>query len=106
MPPSRVAEARTGGSVVCDDSPNLKPKAMAAASSPQFPSPLPAEVFACLVPGEVRLVILPGVGLASGGARYDVPSEVVPVELRFPNTPLWVELSDDFRVIRVWRRGS
>jgi len=29
---------------------------------------IPAEVFACLISGEMRIILLPGVGLANGGA--------------------------------------
>ena len=65
---------------------------------------VPAEVFACLLPGELRIVLLPGVGMANGGAPHDVPAALVPPELWVPNTPLWVQLDDGFNIVRVWRR--
>lgn len=65
---------------------------------------VPAVVFACLRPGELRIVLHPGVGLAGGGAPHDVPAALVPPELWLPNTPLWVQLDDDLRVVCVWRR--
>ena len=61
---------------------------------------VPAEVFACLIPGELRITLLPGVGLANGGA----PIGLEPFELRMPNTRLWVRLDDDMNVTRAWRR--
>ncbi|BBB59787.1 hypothetical protein UNDKW_1514 [Undibacterium sp. KW1] len=65
---------------------------------------VPAEVFACLLPGEIQLLLCPGVGLANGGARYHVPFEIVPPELRMPNTLLWVKLDDNMNVVKVWKR--
>jgi hypothetical protein len=65
---------------------------------------VPAVVFACLIPGEFRVILYSGVGLAYGGIPYDIPTEVIPFELRLPNTPLWVQLDDEWNVIRVWRR--
>jgi hypothetical protein len=44
------------------------------------------------------------VGLADGGAPRDVPINDIPFELRMANTPLWVQLDGDMRIIRVWRR--
>ena len=67
---------------------------------------VPAVVFACLLPGELRIILHPGVGLADGGAPHDVPAALVPPDLWLPNTPLWVQLGDDMRVVRVWRRES
>lgn len=65
---------------------------------------LPAKVFACLVRDEIRIVILPGVGLANGGAPQDIPLELVAPELRTPNTPIWVQLDETMKVIRAWKR--
>jgi hypothetical protein len=65
---------------------------------------VPAQVFACLIPGEIRIILFPGVGLADGGAPRDLPMDEVPFELRTPNTPLWVHLDDDMNIVRVWRR--
>ena len=65
---------------------------------------VPALVFGCLLSGEIRIVLHPGVGLADGGAPRDVPTELIPPELRMPNTLLWVQLNDNMQIIRVWRR--
>lgn len=61
-------------------------------------------VFASLVRGETRLVLHPGTGLAHGGVAQDIPVEKVPIGLRTPNTKVWVQLDDDLKVLRVWRR--
>jgi hypothetical protein len=71
---------------------------------PQWRERVPAEVFACLLPGELRITLMPGVGMASGGIPCDVPAHLVPPDLWVPNTPLWVQLGDASRVVRVWRR--
>lgn len=65
---------------------------------------VPAVVFACLIPGELRIILAPGVGLANGGAPRDVPMNTIPFELRMPNTPLWVQLDDEMNIVQVWRR--
>jgi hypothetical protein len=48
-----------------------------------------ASVFASLLPGEIRIVVLPGDGFANGGALWDVPTTMVPCDCRMPNTLLW-----------------
>jgi hypothetical protein len=65
---------------------------------------IPAIVLGCLIPGEIRVILLPGVGLADGGAPADIPAQVIPSDLRMPNTTLWIRLDDDWEVVRVWRR--
>jgi hypothetical protein len=65
---------------------------------------VPAVVFACLIPGEFRILLCPGAGLAGGGAPRDVPVNQIPFELRVPNMPIWVQLDDDMNVVRIWRR--
>jgi hypothetical protein len=74
---------------------------------PEWTERIPAEVFACFIPGEMRIILLPGVGLANGGAPRDVPMDLIPFELRVPNARVWVELDAQRReVIRVWRRDE
>ena len=65
---------------------------------------VPAVVFACLIPGEIRIILHPGVGLADGGAPRDVPAEQIPFDLRMPNTPLWIHFDEEWNILRVWRR--
>jgi hypothetical protein len=64
-------------------------------------------VFACLIPGELRIVLLPTVpcGIARGAER-DIPLDVVPFNLRVANTPIWVQFDDDLSVVRVWDRNE
>lgn len=47
---------------------------------------------------------MPGVGLADGGTLYDVPIDVVPFELRMPNTNVWLRVDESWCVQEVWRR--
>ena len=44
---------------------------------------VPVVVFACLLPGELRIMLHPGVGMADGDAPCDVPMRVIPPELYF-----------------------
>lgn len=63
---------------------------------------VPAVVFAHLFPGELRIILAPGYGM--GGAPRDIPIELVPSQLRIPNTRIWVQLNSNREVVRVWRR--
>ena len=67
---------------------------------------VPAVVFACLLPGELRIIVRPGAGLADGGVPWNVPVELIPPELRMPNTPLWLELDERMNIRQVWRRDE
>ena len=67
---------------------------------------VPAVVFGCFLPGELRLILDPGAGHAGGGAERNVHASLVPAELRMPNTLLWVELNDSMEIVRVWRRDQ
>ncbi len=67
---------------------------------------VPAVVFACLLPGELRIIVHPGVGLADGGAPWNVPIDLIPPELRMPNTPLWLKLDEQMNILEVWRRDE
>jgi hypothetical protein len=69
-------------------------------------APVPAEVFACLIPGEMRITLFPGIGQASYCSDLDVPMSVIPFELRMPNTRLWVQLDEKMNAVRVWRREA
>jgi hypothetical protein len=65
---------------------------------------VPVQVFACLISEELRIVLYPGAGHADGGIPRDVPIRLIPWELPLPNTPLWVQLDDDTKVVRAWPR--
>jgi hypothetical protein len=67
---------------------------------------VPAVVFGCLLPDELRIVVQPGVGMADGGIPLDVAINKIPVELRFPNTRLWIQFDGKHNVVRAWRRHS
>lgn len=78
------------------------------AAAPSYPREwldrVPAIVFACLLPGELRIIVRPGVGLAGGGAPWNVPVERIPPELRMANTPLWLKLDEQMNILQAWRR--
>jgi hypothetical protein len=67
-----------------------------------------AIVFGCLRAGELQLIVLPGVGHANGGIPFTVPVEVVPFELRMPNTQLWIKVERNsigcLDIVHVWKR--
>jgi hypothetical protein len=71
---------------------------------PEWLERVPAVVFASLTPGEVHILLHPGNGLAQGGAPRNLPSSMVPPQLRAPNTPLWVKLDQCMNVLSVWSR--
>jgi len=45
-----------------------------------------ARVFACLRPGFLTVIVGAGSGMADGGIHLDVPTDVVPIDLRLPNS--------------------
>jgi hypothetical protein len=59
-----------------------------------------------LLPGELRILVHPASGLAEGGAPWNVPVELIPLKLRMPNTPLWLKLDEQMKIMRVWRRDE
>jgi hypothetical protein len=65
---------------------------------------VPAIVFACLIPGELRIVLHPGSGMADGGIPMNIPVEEIPFDLRTPNTPLFISFDQGWKILRVWRR--
>ncbi len=79
-------------------------------SSGRFPhpsdNPLRGRIFACLRAGEISIHVLPGVGLADGGRLFDAPLDVVPFDLRMPNTDVWVQFDRSMRITRVWHRDD
>jgi hypothetical protein len=79
-------------------------------ATPKYPlewlERVPAVVFACLLSGELRIVVHPGVGLSDGGVPWNVPVELVPPELRTPNTPLWLKFDEQLNILQVWQRDE
>lgn len=70
----------------------------------QLLQPVPAVVFACLLQGELRIIVHPGEGQADGGIPWNVAVDRIPPELRMPNTPLWLQFDEQMNVVQVWRR--
>lgn len=51
-----------------------------------------ARVLGYVSPNYLRIIMAPGVGLADGGIHNDLPLELVPPELRIPNSEFFVYL--------------
>jgi hypothetical protein len=66
---------------------------------------VPGEVFGCVRAGELRINLLPGLGIA-GAEQRDVPADAVPIHLRLPNTKLWVQFNESFEVIEIQSRDE
>lgn len=47
---------------------------------------IPGKVLACLSPGYLRVLLGHGLDMAEGGIPHDVPIELVPLDLRMPNS--------------------
>ena len=52
----------------------------------------PARVLSCLRNGVISVIVCPGSGLADGGIPIDLPVEIIPVDLRMPNSEFDVML--------------
>lgn len=70
------------------------------------PHLIPAHVFACLIPGELRIALFPqdGYGYIT---EWNIPIELVPSELRTPNTKLWIRVAHKergFEILDIFRR--
>jgi len=47
---------------------------------------IPVQVLGCLRPGKITVIAFPGVGMVDGGIVMELPTEIIPVELRMPNS--------------------
>lgn len=47
---------------------------------------IPVRVLACLRPGEITVIALPGTGMVDGGILWEIPTEMIPLSLRMPNS--------------------
>ena len=55
---------------------------------------IPARVIAVLTRSTIQLLLCPGAGLADGGIPTEVPLDIVPPELRLPNTMMIVTMEN------------
>jgi hypothetical protein len=67
---------------------------------------IPAEVFACLKAGELRITVMPRVGFVDGGVPWDVPTDKVPPHLRMPNSKLWIRVNENWEIQEIWERDD
>jgi hypothetical protein len=66
----------------------------------------PAKVLACIRPGYLKVFVGHGLGMADGGIPHDVPMDLVPFDLRMPNSEFTVVIDrTDGRFIGVERRS-
>jgi hypothetical protein len=56
-----------------------------ADGTPDDPARTPARVIDCLRAGWVAVLLWPGQGFEDGGIPIDIPADLVPVDLQFPN---------------------
>jgi hypothetical protein len=67
----------------------------------------PAVVLGSLNPNYIRVIVLPRVGMVDGGVQHDLPLEIVPPDLRMPNTEFMVLLDRTTKqFVGVERRAS
>lgn len=69
-----------------------------------------AAVLGSLNNGKLSLIVRPIAEVKTDRTRdwtIEVPLELVPFDLRFPNTLLWIDYDDmESRLKRVWKRDS
>ncbi|WP_199290454.1 hypothetical protein [Leptolyngbya sp. FACHB-36] len=46
----------------------------------------PARVLGCLRNGEITVILCPGIGLADGGDQETLSAQMIPTDLRMPNS--------------------
>jgi hypothetical protein len=67
----------------------------------------PARVLGCLRNGEITVILCAGIGLADGGDRETLPSQMIPIDLRMPNSEfdvLFDRASGHF--VKILRKGE
>ncbi|MFN6526872.1 hypothetical protein [Nostoc sp. ChiSLP03a] len=47
---------------------------------------IPVRVLGCLRPGIITVIAFPGAGMLDGGLLMELPTEIIPVKLRMPNS--------------------
>ena len=47
---------------------------------------IPVQVLGCLRSGIITVIAFPGVGMLDGGLLMELPTEIIPAELRMPNS--------------------
>ncbi|MEH2299957.1 MAG: hypothetical protein V7K88_13260 [Nostoc sp.] len=47
---------------------------------------IPVQVLGCLRPGIITVIAFAGVGMVDGGLPMELPTEMIPAELRMPNS--------------------
>ena len=67
----------------------------------------PAQVLACLRPGFLTVFVGYGFGMADGGIPHEIPMDIIPFDLRMPNSEFTVVIDrTSLQFIGVERRGG
>lgn len=74
------------------------------ATTPHKFDTIPAVVFGCLYPEELKVILYPSVGLVDGGILENIPVNIIPVDCRMPNTLLWIQFDEERNIIGIWKR--
>ena len=75
-------------------------------SEPERLIKVPAKVLACLRPGYLTAFVGYGLGMANGGIPTDIPMDLVPFDLRTPNSEFTVVLDrTNGQFVAVERQG-
>ena len=70
-------------------------------------SHIPARVLGCLKTGTLMVIVLPGYGLADGGILMEIAMEIVPFDLRMPNSEFDVVFDRSMKsIIQVLRKDE
>lgn len=64
----------------------------------------PVRVLGRLSEGTIRVLVWPGKGMADGGIPMEFPLEVIPPDLRTPNTEFFVIFAGD-AIVEIQRSG-
>ncbi|MBD2446682.1 hypothetical protein H6G76_05775 [Nostoc sp. FACHB-152] len=67
---------------------------------------IPVQVLGCLRPGIITVIAFPGNGFVDGGLLMEVPTEIIPVELRMPNSEFIVVCDQRRYFIQVLPKDS
>ncbi|MBE9006199.1 hypothetical protein IQ259_14325 [Fortiea sp. LEGE XX443] len=67
---------------------------------------VPVQVLGCLRPGIITVIGFPGVGMVDGGNFMHIPTELIPVDLRMPNSEFIVVCDQRRDFIQVLSKDS
>ena len=67
----------------------------------------PARVVGCLIKDSINVIVCPGQGLADGGIHYEIKAELIPEDLRIPNSEFDILMvRDTGEIVKILRKGE